>query len=53
MEKTCLIKVEINRYDEVRNFFLWQAKVKDVFIQQKLIDAFLYKEKPTTVKEKD
>ena len=50
MEKTSTIKIEINWFDEKSNFFLWQAKVKDVLIQQGLIDALLCKKKPTTMK---
>ena len=53
MEKIGSIKMEINRFDEKSNFFLWQAKVKDMLIQQWLIDALLYKEKPTTMEVQD
>ena len=51
IEKISTIKMEINRFNEKSNFFLWQVKVKDVPIQYKLIDALLYK-KPTTMEEK-
>ena len=47
MEKTGTIKMEINKFDGKSNFSLWQAKMKDVLIQQELIDAFLCDEKPT------
>ena len=49
MEKTSTIKVEINRFDGKSNFSLWYVRVKDVLIQQGLIDALLYEEKPTTM----
>ena len=45
MEKTSTIKVEINRFDGKSNFSLWKAKMKDMLIQQELIDALLYEEK--------
>ena len=45
MEKIDTIKVKINRFDRKSNFSLWQAKVKDMLIQHKLIDALLYKKK--------
>ena len=53
MEKICSMKVEINQCDGKNNFFLWQARVKDVLIQQGLIDALLYEEKLTIMEEKD
>ena len=53
MEKTSTIKVEINRFDGKSNFSLWQAKEKDVLIQQELIDAFLCEEKVTTMEVKN
>ena len=53
MEKISTIKMKINRFDGKSNFFLWWAKVKDVLIQQGLIDAFLCDEKPTTIEVQD
>ena len=53
MEKTGTIKMEINKFDGKSNFSLWQARVKDVLIQQELIDALLYDEKPTTMEVRD
>ena len=53
MEKISTIKMKINRFDEKSNFFLWQVRVKDVLIQQGLIDALLYDEKPTTMEVRD
>ena len=50
MEKT--IRMEINKFDGKSNFFLWQARIKDVLIQQKLIDAFLNEQKPSTIEDK-
>ena len=52
MEKTSTIKMEINRFDEKSNFFLWQARMKDILVQHGLIDAFLNKKKLATIKEK-
>ena len=52
MEKTSTIKVEINRFDGKSNFSLWQIRVKDVFIQQGLIDALLC-EKPIIMEVQD
>ena len=49
MEKTGTIKMEINKFDGKSNFSWWQARVKDVLIQQGLIDALLCDEKPTTM----
>lgn len=53
MEKTGAIKIEINRFDGKGNFFLWQARVKDVLIQHGLIDALLYEKMPATIEVKD
>ena len=53
MEKTCSIKIEINMFDRKNNFSLRQARVKDVLIQQGLIDTLLYEEKPTTIEVQD
>ena len=53
MEKTGAIKMEINKFDGKSNFSLSQARVKDVLIQQGLIDAFLCDEKPTTIEVQD
>ena len=53
MEKTGTIKMEINKFDGKSNFSLWQARMKDVLIQQELIDALLYEEKPTTMEVED
>ena len=53
MEKTESIKMEINKFDGKSNFSLWQARVKDVLIQQELIDALLCEEKPTTMEVRD
>ena len=53
MEKTGTIKMEINKFDCKSNFFLWQARVTDVLIQQELIDALLCDEKPTTMELQD
>ena len=47
MKKSGSIKMEINRFERKNNFSLWQAGVKDVLIQQGLIDALLYEEKLT------
>ena len=52
MEKTNIIKMEIYRFDGKSNFSLWQARVKDVLIQQKLVDAHLNEKKLATIKEK-
>ena len=53
MEKTRTIRMEINKFDGKSNFSLWQARVKDVLIQQGLIDALLCDEKPTTMEVRD
>ena len=53
MEKIGTIKMEINKFDGKSNFSLWQARVKDVLIQQGLIDALLCDEKPTTMEVQD
>ena len=53
MKRICSIKIKINWYDGKSNFFLWQARVKDVLIQQGLIDALLCEEKLTTMEKKD
>ena len=53
MEKTGTIKMEINKFDGKSNFSLSQAKVKDVLIQQGLIDALLCEEKSTTMEVQD
>ena len=53
IEKTRTIKMKINKFDGKSNFSLWQARVKDVLIQQGLIDALLCEEKPTTMKVRD
>ena len=45
--------MEINKFDGKSNFTLWQARVKDVLIQQGLIDALLCDEKPTTMEVRD
>ena len=45
--------MEINKFDGKSNFSLWQARVKDVLIQQGLIDALLCDEKPTTMEVQD
>ena len=45
--------MEINKFDGKSNFSLWQARVKDVLIQQGLIDALLCDEKPTTMEVRD
>ena len=50
IEKIGSIKVEISRFDGKNNFFLWQVKMKDVLIQQGLIDSLLCEEKPTIMK---
>ena len=47
MEKTGTIKMEINKFDGKSNFSLWRTRVKDVLIQQGLIDVLLCDEKPT------
>ena len=41
--------MEINKFDGKSNFSLWQARMKDVLIQQGLIDALLCDWKPTTM----
>ena len=43
----------INKFDEKSNFSLWQARVKDILIQQGLIDTLLCKEKLTTMEVQD
>ena len=48
---TGAIRLEISRFDGKNNFFLWQARVKDVLIQQGLIEALIYQERPGTIKE--
>ena len=53
MEKTGTIKMEINQFDGKSNFSLWEARVKDVLIQQGLIEALLCDEKPTTMEVRD
>ena len=53
MEKTGTIKMEIDKFDGKSNFSLWQARVKDVLIQQGLIDALLCEKKLTTIEVKD
>ena len=53
MEKTGTIKIEINKFDGKTNFSLRQARVKDVLIQQGLIEALLCDEKPTTMEVRD
>ena len=53
MEKTGTIKMKINKFDGKSNFSLWQARVKDVLIQQGLIDALLCDEKSTTMEVRD
>ena len=53
MEKTGTIRMEINKFDGKSNFSLWQARVKDVLIQQGLIDALLCDEKLTTLEVLD
>ena len=53
MEKTSAIKIEINRFDEKDNFFLWQAMIKDVLIQYGLIDVLLYDEISVSMELKD
>ena len=50
---TSTIKVDINRFDGKSNFSLWQARVKDVLIQQGLIDALICNERPSTMEEKN
>ena len=45
--------MEINKFDGKSNFFLWQATVKDVLIQQRLIDALLCQKKLTTMEVRD
>ena len=45
--------MKVNRFDRKSNFSLWQARVKDVLIQQGLIDTLLYDEKPTTMEVHD
>ena len=45
--------MEINKFDVKSNFSLWQARVKDVLIQQRLIDALLCDEKPTIMEVQD
>ena len=45
--------MEINKFDGKSNFSLWQARVKDMLIQQGLIDALLHDEKPTTMEVLD
>ena len=53
MEKTGTIKMEINKFDSKSNFSLKQVRVKDVLIQQGLIDTLLCDEKPTTMEVRD
>ena len=53
MEKIRSIKMEMNKFDGKNNFSLWQARVKDVLIQQGLIEALLCDEKPTTMEVRD
>ena len=53
MEKIGTIKMEINKFDGKSNFSLWQAEIKDVLIQQGLIDTLLCDEKPTTIEMRD
>ena len=53
MEKTSTIKVEINRFGRKSNFSLYHARMKDVLIQQGLIDALLCEEKSTTMEVQD
>ena len=53
MEKTSTIKMEINRFDGKSNFSLRLARMKDVLIQQGLIDALLCEKKPTTIEVPD
>ena len=53
MEKTGTINMEINKFDDKSNFSMWQARMKDVLIQQGLIDALLCEEKPTTMEVRD
>ena len=50
---TSILKVDINQFDGKSNFFLWQARVKDVLIQQGLIDALICNERPSTMEEKN
>lgn len=52
MERIGIIKLEIRQFNEKSNFFLWQTRVKDVFIQQGLIDTFMYDESPATMEKK-
>ena len=49
MEKIRSIKMKINKFDGKSNFFLWQVRVKDMLIQQGLIDTLFCEEKPTTM----
>ena len=49
MKKIGLIKMETNRFDRKSNFSLKQARVKDVLIQQGLIDTLLCEKKLTTM----
>ena len=53
MKKISIIKVKLNRFDRKDNFFLWQARGKDVLIQHGLIDVLLYDEMPATIEMKD
>ena len=53
MEKISTIKMEINRFDGKNNFFLWQARIKNVLIQHGLIDALLHDEMLATMEVKD
>ena len=53
MEKTCSIKMKINKFDRKNNFSLWQARMKNVLIQQELIDALLCEEKLATMEVQD
>ena len=53
MEKTSTIKMEINRFDGESNFSLWQTRVKDMLIQQGLINALLCDEKSTIIEIQD
>ena len=48
---TGAIRLEISRFDGKSNFSLWQARVKDVLIQQGLIEALICQERPGTIEE--
>ena len=43
--------MEISRFDGKSNFSLWQARVKDVLIQQGLVEALICQERPGTMEE--